>query len=69
MDDAAAVRYRISGEMQCWLLCWYEGDEWGDGTDLASRAGLSRWAFGRRCRRTERVLRTRLEWAGLLVDD
>jgi len=27
VDDAAAVRYRISGEMQCWLLCWYEGNK------------------------------------------
>ena len=68
-DEAAGARWRVSGELLCWLLAWYEGDGWGDGTWLAGKAGLTRWTFQRRCRRTERAMRARLDAAGLLLED
>ena len=51
-----------------WLVGWYEGDGWGDGTWLAEQAGMTRWAFTRRCRKTERELRLRMDNAELLED-
>lgn len=65
-DYAAATRYRITGEMLLWLMAWYEST-WGDGQWLADKAGITRWSFTRRCRRTERALRTRLEGSGLIA--
>lgn len=55
------------GEKLLWLVAWYEST-WGDGSVLAQQAGLTRWAFTRQCRRTERILRGRMEAAGLLPD-
>lgn len=57
----------LPGEHVLWLVAWYE-TTWGDGQFLADKAGLSRWAFTRRCRKTERTLRRRMECAGLLED-
>lgn len=67
-DDLAAIRFRLSGEMITWLCAWYEGDGWGDGAYLAKKARLHRDTFRRRCLRTERAFRNRLESDGLLDD-
>jgi len=63
----AAIAVCLKGiEHIPWLVGWYEGDGWGDGTWLAEQAGMTRWRFQRRCRKTERELRRRLESADLM---
>jgi hypothetical protein len=68
-DDVMSVPLRkmlpLDRELLVWLVAWYEGD-WGDGSDLAKRAGLTRWSLDRRCRRTEAILRGRFLSAGLI---
>lgn len=61
-EEQAAMR----GECVVWLVASYEA-RWGDLTLLSERAGMTRWAFTRRCARTERYLGMRLRAAGLLV--
>ena len=63
----AAVAACLTGprEPLIWLVAWYEHTE-GDGTWLAQQAGLTRWAFARRCRKTEKAVRWKMEDAGLL---
>lgn len=68
-DEAAEVRWHMSDDRLAWLVSWYEGDGWGDGTWLANKAGMNRWAFTRRCKKTERILRNRMEDAGLLEEE
>jgi len=57
----------LLGEHVLWLVAWYETTE-GDGQYLADWAEMSRWAFVKRCRKTERTLRKRMEQAGLLEE-
>jgi hypothetical protein len=61
-EERAAMR----GECVVWLVASYEA-RWGDLTLLSERADMTRWAFTRRCARTERYLAARLRAAGLLV--
>lgn len=63
--EPESAQWLMSGERVAWLLASYEA-RWGDNTWLADRANLTRWTFTRLCRRTERVLRRRLDFAGLL---
>ena len=65
----AAVAACLTGprEPLIWLVAWYEHTE-GDGTWLAEQAGMSRWAFVRRVRKTERMLQDRLLNAGLVEE-
>jgi hypothetical protein len=53
------------GERVLWLVAWYETTE-GDGGYLAEQANLTRWAFVKRCKKTERTIRVRMEEAGIL---
>jgi len=64
-EDDEEVAAALRGECVAWLLASYEA-RWGDNTFLADRANLSRWAFTRRCARTERFLRVRMVAAGIL---
>lgn len=63
--DPESAAYLASGERLLWLVASYEA-RWGDNTWLADKAKLTRWSFTRLCRRTERVLHVRLEYANLL---
>lgn len=58
----------LRGELLMYLIAWYEAD-YGDGARLARKAAMTRWAFDRRCQRTEKILRHRMQAAGLLVED
>lgn len=63
----ADIESPIPGAHIVWLVAWYE-TTWGDGEFLAQQAGLSRWVFTRRCRKTERALWRRMEEAGLMEE-
>ena len=65
--EPESAQWLMSGERVAWLLASYEAS-WGDNTWLADSADLTRWTFTRLCRRTERVLRKRLESAGLIEE-
>lgn len=66
--EPESAAYLASGERLLWLVASYEA-RWGDNIWLADKAKLTRWSFTRLCRRTERVLHLRLEYADLIIDE
>lgn len=63
--EPESAAFLSSGERLCWLVASYEA-RWGDNCWLADRANLTRWSFTRLCKRTERVLQTRMRAAGIV---